>query len=215
MIKNLLRAISLSIVAMTFTANEAQAQRQAMFELYGTDSTQIVMLGNSLTAGAEWNELLKKPNVVNRGIVGDDAPAILRRIECVTAGHPQKIFLMFGVNDISHDLSADSVCKDVTRLIDTIMAQTPDTKLYIQSCLPCNNSFGRYKTMIGKEQTIRDLNVLLRREAEKRGLTFIDIHQAFCDEEGNLKKEWTSDGLHLLAPAYETWRDLILPYINE
>lgn len=213
--KYLINLFALAAVVLTAGAFNARAQRTALFEIYGTDSTNIVMLGNSLTAGVDWNELLKNPTVVNRGIVGDDSPAMLKRIECITAGKPRKIFLMAGVNDISHDLTADSVARAVTKLVDTIMVQTPDSKLYIQSLLPVNNSFGRYKTMIDKEQTVRDVNVLLKEMAEKKGLTFIDIHDAFCDENGNLKADWTADGLHLLAPAYVCWRDLLLPYINE
>jgi hypothetical protein len=29
------------------------------------------MLGNSLTAGVDWNELLDRPDIANRGIGGD------------------------------------------------------------------------------------------------------------------------------------------------
>lgn len=210
-IKSLLVA-AFCIFGCTLTVN---AQRDALFEIYGTDSTNIVMLGNSLTHGCDWNELFHNPNVINRGISGEDSPAMLRRIKSITDGKPAKIFLMAGVNDISHDISVDSVIHDVTTLIDTIMSQTPQTKLYVESLLPVNNSFGRYKTMIGKEQVIRDVNTRLKKEVTDRGLTFIDIHENFCDADGNLKAEWTADGLHLLAPAYVCWRELLLPYINE
>lgn len=201
-----------SIIGGTATMS---AQRDALFEIYGTDSTNIVMLGNSLTQGCDWNELFHNPNVINRGIIGEDSPAMLRRIKSITDGKPAKIFLMAGVNDISHDISVDSVIHDVTALIDAIMAQTPQTKLYVESLLPVNNSFGRYKTMLNKEQVIRDVNTRLKKEVTDRGLTFIDIHENFCDSDGNLKAEWTADGLHLLAPAYVCWRELLLPYINE
>lgn len=213
--KEVIRITLAAVLIIVAGSVRISAQRTALFEIYGTDSTNIVMLGNSLTAGVDWNELLKNPDVVNRGIIGDDSPAMLNRINCITAGKPRKIFLMAGVNDISHDITADSVARAVAELVDTIMMQTPESKLYIQSLLPANDSFGRYKTMVGKKQTIRDVNVLLKEMAEQRGLTFVDIHEAFCDEEGNLKAEWTPDGLHLLAPAYVCWRDLLLPYINE
>ena len=35
------------------------------------------------------------------------------------------------------------------------------------------------------------------------------------DEKGNLKKEYTNDGLHLMGPAYLIWRDALLPYVNK
>ena len=35
------------------------------------------------------------------------------------------------------------------------------------------------------------------------------------DEEGNLRKDLTNDGLHLLPEAYEIWIEILRPYINE
>lgn len=179
------------------------------------DSCSIVFLGNSLTHGGKWNELFGITNAVNRGIVGNTALDIDARLAEVTAGQPAKIFLMCGVNDVSHDLSADSVATDVIHLVDRIQAESPRTKIYLQSLLPINNSFGRYKRVIGKEQTIRDINVILEQKAAERGVTWIYLYDAFCDDEQNLRKELTTDGLHLTAPGYEIWRDRLMPYVQE
>lgn len=195
--------------------NELWGQRASLFEMLGTDSTSIVMLGNSLTHGCEWHELLGNPHVVNRGINGDIIGGLHDRLTAVTAGRPAKIFLLCGVNDISHDLSADSIAGALGSLIAEIREQTPDTRLYVQSLLPINNSFGRYKAIFGKEQTVRDVNTLLRPIVEQAGATWIDIHALFADEQGNLRRELTNDGLHLLAPGYAIWRDALRPYIDE
>lgn len=52
---------------------------------------------------------------------------------------------MAGINDVSHDLSTDSVVTLITKVIEKIQTESPRTKLYIQSLLPINESFGRYK----------------------------------------------------------------------
>ena len=195
--------------------NELYYQRASLFDALGVDSTNIVFLGNSLTHGCEWHELLGMPNVVNRGINGDVVQGLYDRIASVVDGRPAKIFLMIGANDVSHDLSADSIVTAVTSLIDHIRTATPSTRLYVQSMLPINNSFGRYRLMKGKEQTIRDINALLEPEVRRRGLTWVNLHPAFCDADGNLRADFTNAGLHLLAPGYMTWRDIILPYVKE
>lgn len=68
-------AIVLAGATMTMSAQdkygELYYQRASLFEALGVDSTNIVFLGNSLTHGCEWHELLGMPNVVNRGINGD------------------------------------------------------------------------------------------------------------------------------------------------
>lgn len=217
MIRRFLLIVSLAAAMMANAENfnELYYQRASLFDALGVDSTSIVMLGNSLTHGCEWHELLKNPNVLNRGINGDIAEGIDLRLDGVLRGKPAKIFLLVGTNDVSHDLTPDSIATAAEALVARIQSESPQTKIYLQSLLPINNSFGRYKKMAGKEQTIRDINALLKPMAARRGITWVDLHTHFCDSDGNLRADLTNDGLHLLAPGYMIWRDVILPYINE
>lgn len=191
------------------------AHRATLFNDLGCDSTNIVMLGNSITHYCEWSELLRNPRVINRGISGDIVQGLVDRIDCVVDGKPEKIFLLIGVNDVSHDLTADSIATAIGGLVDIIRTRTPNTKLYVQSILPINNSFGRYKRLAGKEQVIRDINTLIEPMVKAKGATWINIHPHFTDADGNLRADWTSDGLHLSNPAYQAWREILLPYVNE
>lgn len=211
-------AIMLSAVGLAAQGEdfgELYYQRASLFETLGTNPSSIVMLGNSLTHGCEWHELLGNPNVINRGINGDIAEGIDLRLDGILRGKPAKIFLLCGVNDVSHDLSADSIATAVEAIVERIKRESPTTKVYLQSLLPINNSFGRYKRIFGKEQTIRDINRLLEVYAKKNGITWINLYPSFADADGNLRTELTNDGLHLLGPGYIIWRELILPYINE
>lgn len=194
---------------------ELWGQRASLYNKLGCDSTSIVMLGNSLTHGAEWAELLGNTKMLNRGINGDIIQGIKERIDAIVDGQPAKIFLMSGTNDVSHNLSADSIATAMGELIDIIRARSPRTRLYVQSLLPCNNSFGRYKAMTGKEQLIRDVNALLPAIVESKGATWIDLYPLFCDSEGNLDVRLTNDGLHLLPEGYAIWIEAIRPYVNE
>lgn len=190
-------------------------QRASLFDMLPMDSQSIVMLGNSITNGCEWAELLGNSNVVNRGISGDTVEGIQARLGSIIKAAPAKIFLMIGVNDVSHDLSADSIATSIGELVHRIRNESPATKLYLQSLLPVNQNFGRFRKLDGKEQVIRDINAILPAIAEREGATFINLYPLLADEQGNLSSEYTNDGLHLLAPAYLLWRDAILPYINE
>ncbi|MCH5220897.1 MAG: sialate O-acetylesterase [Muribaculaceae bacterium] len=194
---------------------ELYYQRASLFAELGVDSTTIVMLGNSLTHGCEWHELLDNNKVVNRGINGDIAEGIDLRLNSILEGKPAKIFLLTGANDVSHDLTPDSIAFAIGALVDRIRTESPSTKLYLQSLLPINNSFGRYKKMAGKEQVIRDINTLLEPMAAEKGATWINLYPYFCDDEQNLRKDLTNDGLHLLAPGYLIWKEVIMPYIEE
>ena len=194
---------------------ELWGQRATIFEALPVDTNDIVMLGNSLTHGCEWHELLGMPNVLNRGIIGDVIQGIRLRVDPILDGHPKKIFLLSGVNDVSHNLSADSIANAMGELIDYIRTRSPQTRLYVQSMLPINNSFGRYKNLKDKEQVIRDANALIAAMAQDKGFTWINLYPAVADKDGNLRTDLTNDGLHLLAPGYRIWADIIRPYINE
>lgn len=178
-------------------------------------SESIVFLGNSLTHGGNWNELLGITNAVNRGIIGNTAADIDGRLSPITEARPKAIFLLTGANDVSHDLSADSIATAIIALVDRIRSQSPDTKLYLQSLLPINNSFGRYKLIFDKEQVFRDVNSLLEPQVKERGVPWINLYPLFCDENQNLRSELTSDGLHLKQEGYLIWRDALIPYIQD
>jgi lysophospholipase L1-like esterase len=211
----ILLAIVLAWPAAAEKYTEFYYQRASLFDRLPVDSTNIVMLGNSITNGCEWSELFNNPRVINRGISGDIVQGVRERLGAILPGQPEKIFLLIGVNDVSHDLTADSIAGAIISLADTITATSPRTRLYIESCMPINNSFARYKRLIGKEQTIRDINTIVGRAAAQHGYTFIDSYDRYADADGNLRADITNDGLHLMGDGYLIRRDVLLPYVLE
>ncbi len=189
-------------------------QRASLFDALPVDSTDIIMLGDSQTNGCEWHELLGMPNVKNRGISSDVMQGVYDRMQPLIDGQPAKIFLLVGVNDVSHDLGIDSIVDAYSQLVDMMRASMPRTEIYVQSMLPINISYGMYKGMTGRDQEIRDINARLQPIVEAKGCTWIDLYSHLSDEEGHMKAEYTNDGLHLMGPAYLKWRDVIMPYIK-
>ena len=188
------------------------ARRVSHFADLPIGKKDIIMLGNSLTDGAEWNELLNNRHVKNRGIVGDIVQGLYERMEPILKGQPKKIFILSGVNDVSHDVSADSIARATEKLIVLIKTRSPRTKIYLQSMLPFNNDVREWKYLVGRDQVVVDGNRLLEQVARRQGVTWINLYPLFVDDKGHLKAEYTNDGLHLMGPAYLIWRDAIKPY---
>ena len=196
--------------------NEFYYQRSSHFEMLPVGSDDIVFLGDSQTNGCEWHELLGNPNVKNRGISSDVIQGFADRVQPIIDGRPAKLFILGGVNDISHDLTPDSIATAMRNLIVKVHRGTPATKVYLQSLLPIDNSFRRYKAMTGKESVIVETNKLLKKVAEETGATWIDLYSRMVDPAtGNMRKGLTNDGLHLLGAGYAVWRDAVLPYVEE
>ncbi|MDO4510548.1 MAG: GDSL-type esterase/lipase family protein [Bacteroidales bacterium] len=191
------------------------ARRATLFEYLPVYSSDIIMLGNSLTDGAEWNELFDNCHVKNRGIVGDIIPGFMERMEPILQGQPRKIFIMGGINDISHKVGADSVASAMRTLVTTIKDRCPKTQIYVQSVLPFNNEVRHWKSLQGLEKVVPETNAKLKALCAELGVTFINLYPLFVDDKGNLKAEYTNDGLHLMGKAYLIWRDALLPYVNK
>ena len=167
----------------------------------------IVMLGNSLTEnGGNWAARLGNPNVINRGIIGDETIGVYDRLHQILPGHPAKIFLMIGINDVSHDLTTDSIAKMIERTARRIRRESPATALYLQSILPINESFGRYKRLSGKTNQIPEINKRIKSLSKELKCTFIDLFPLFCEKGSNsLQKNLSTDGLHLNEAGYKIW----------
>ena len=226
-IKKLL-ALALSICSLTAvaqdTAQEAQEvthkytdyyyQRKSLFAELPITSDDIVFLGNSLTNGGRWHEMFDNPNIKNRGIVGDIVQGIYDRVNLVLKGNPKKIFLLIGTNDISHHVGADSIANALDKLITRIKKECPNTQLYMQSLLPYNNDFKRYKNLFGEENTVLVANVLYEQLARKHNVPWINLFPWFADRECKLRKELTNDGVHLKENGYVIWRDEVAKYVG-
>lgn len=188
-------------------------QRASHFATLNIDNDDIVFLGNSLSDNGRWDEMFNNANIKNRGIIGDIVQGISDRVDFVTKGHPKKIFLLIGVNDVSHHLTPDSIVTAVEKLIVKIKQQSPETELYLQSWLPINNDFKRYRNMIGKEEIILQGNVFLEQVARRQGVTWINLFPALANRECKLPRHLTNDGLHLNEEGYKIWRDEIAKYV--
>lgn len=190
-------------------------QRATLFEKLPVDSDDIIFLGNSITNGCEWHELLDNPNVKNRGISSDVAMGVYDRLEPIVQGKPAKIFLMIGINDVSHDLSTDSIVGNIAQIVRKIRRDSPATQLYIQSMLPINNSFGQYRKLTGKEPQIIEINQRLEQLAAAEQCTYIDLYSHLtAPGSKDLDPAYTNDGLHLLGDAYLVWKEVLQPYLK-
>lgn len=191
-------------------------RKVSLFELLPINSDDIVFLGNSITDGGEFQELLGMSNVKNRGISSDVIGGVEKRTAQVMLGKPKKLFLLIGINDISHNLTVKELASRYERLVKNIRMLSPSTEVYLQSVMPVNNDFKRYKSLIGKEKTITAFNKEIERIAKANGCTFIDLTPALADPAtGKLKKSYTNDGLHLTGKGYKAWMNVVKPYVIE
>ena len=211
----LILAAALLAAGTAFAQSEYNLQRRSLFEVLPVLSSDIVFLGNSITDGCEWSELFNNRHVKNRGISADRSGWLLDRLDPIIAGHPKKLFLMIGTNDLAGGASPEQIVADVARLIDRFQAESRWTKIYVQSILPVNGeAFSKYKGHYEHSHLIVPTNKLLEALCDEKGVTYLDVWGALADHDGRLDKRYTNDGLHLMGEGYVVWRDAIKQHVK-
>ncbi len=170
---------------------------------------RVVMLGDSLTAGCDWQARLPGAEVLNQGISGDSTWSITARLDQVVAAKPGKIFLQAGINDFGRNPAPEAILKRHEAIWQNLRERLPEAELYIVSLLPV--SAVRYPRW---GRPVVRLNHLLKESAEERGLVYIDLHSRMVDQEGGLREELTYDGRHLVPRAYDLWVEAVRPHID-
>lgn len=213
-----LAAAGLWAQAISKSPSEHYNERVAQFAKEKRISpADIVMLGDSHTEfGGDWNTKLKsRYRIVNRGIIGDDANDIRNRLSQVCSGSPKAVFFECGANDLSHGLTAEQVVTGVTAAIETIRRLSPKSILFVQSVFPINESFGRWKTLSGKTDTIPEINHKLKEYCKLNNIVYIDLFRLLRSPGNNsMRKEICKDGLHLLSPGYDIWAAEVQRWLN-
>lgn len=169
----------------------------------------ILFLGNSITERGPWSELLPGKIILNRGIGGDNTFGVLARLEGVAKAAPKKIFLGIGINDLSRNLPREVILSNYRRILDYLHVNTPKTKIYIESVLPLNEPLTTPEYLKNKKDSILLLNTGIQQIAKEYNVTYINLHEIFADENGDLKKELTADGIHVKPQAYVMWVEFL------
>lgn len=212
----------ITLLAILFTQlSEAQTQKYSTFYVQHASlfsklpitSKDIVFIGNSITNGAEWNELFPRKQVKNRGISGDTSEGVYDRLEPVVKGKPAKIFILIGINDISRGVKVEDIVLNMKRIVEKIQNESPKTKIYIQSILPVNPDFEMFKGH-QKPQLIKEINQQYQNIAKEYKVNYIDLYSHFLEKgTDKMNKNYTNDGLHLLGEGYLLWSKIIKPYL--
>jgi lysophospholipase L1-like esterase len=183
-------------------------EKKSFFETFGTYAS-IVMIGDSLTDGAEWREMFPGVAVVNRGIDGDTTAGVLRRMESIISTRARKAFIMIGINDFKEGRTVDAVFEDYRAIVSAL--GNSGMKVFVQSTLTCNGAKAEWIGCAAIQGRIRDLNRRLA-ALPPASVVFVDINAGLTGA-GELKPELTYDGVHLNGDGYRVWRDEISKFV--
>jgi lysophospholipase L1-like esterase len=186
----------------------SKQMRRTQFEILPPVPGAVVFLGDSITEGGIWNEWFPEFPTLNRGIGGDTVGEVLQRLE--DALHrPRAISLLIGTNDLG-GIGPSAKVEDIARQLGTLLTRirelVPDAPLFVNSVMPRSKGF---------RTRVQHLNRRYEQLAAAHGATYIDLWAPFVTPDGRLRKELTSDGLHLNGEGYRIWVDILRPHLAE
>lgn len=180
--------------------------------------TDIVFLGDSLT---DFYDLDKYYDIkiVNSGVSGWSTDDILNNLdEKVFKYYPKKLVLLIGTNDLIYGKDKNYIIKNIQKIVKKIIKERPYTKIYIESLYPVNNTNNQKidKNMVKdrKNSDIKEINKKLEEYCKGNRYTYINMYDELVDKNGNLKLEYTKEGLHMSDEGYKIVTKKLKKYVE-
>ena len=164
--------------------------------------SEIVMLGNSITYEGAWSELMQGLEIANRGIPGDRVEGMIRRLPSVVALKPRTVVIMAGINNILQNETAYDVAQKYIILIDSCRT--------FAETIVCSTLLTAGYTSANDE--VVELNTIISQYCNEQHICWIELN-ALLAPDGILRDEFTYDGLHLTAEAYDVWTRELAPHL--
>lgn len=166
----------------------------------------VIFVGDSITMLGDWERLFPGRLIENQGLGSDSTLGVLVRLDCALRGHPDKLFIMIGINDIvGAHMTAKATFLNYRTIIDK--ASISVGKLYVVSTLfPRSGS-----------REVERLNGMLRKyiggmRTDK--VKFIDANSHLASGKGLNQTFVRDDGIHLNDQGYMIFADILRPYID-
>ena len=169
----------------------------------------IVFVGDSITYQYNLKDYYDdKYHLVNSGIDGNTTSDILNDMENrIYRYNPTKVVLLIGTNDVPYK-SEKEIENDIKTIIDNIIDNRPNCEIYLESIYPVNDTddekISHNMVKKRKNEKIMNINKELKSLAKnEKKVTYINMYDYLLDENGNLKIEYTKEGLHLNNDGYK------------
>jgi lysophospholipase L1-like esterase len=134
--------------------------------------------------------------VLNRGVSGDLTSGMLGRFKGdVVEENADYVVILGGTNDVGWGLDTAVIVHNLTSMYDIALNEG----IGVVAC--------SVPSILGFDELIPPrlaLNKLIRTEAEKRKMPFVDVFMATADPRTNrLLEDYSGDGLHLNSKGYD------------
>lgn len=206
---------------------KAQAQDWPNLSKYQEENAQlkpvapgekrIVFMGDSITefwSAIDSDYFIGKP-YLNRGISGQTTPQMLIRFRAdVIELKPSAVVILAGINDIAGNtgpVTLQMITNNIFSMVE--LAHANQIKVILCSVLPAYDF--PWKPNQNPAQKVVDLNKMIKKYADAKGILYLDYFSAMRDERDGLKSAYSGDGVHPNKLGYQVMAPLAEKAIKE
>ena len=167
----------------------------------------IIFIGDSIVEYYPLQELLgTTKTIVNRGIRGYQTGLLLDNLDAHLYGDTvDQIVLLIGTNDIGKDVPMSQALTNLESVIQSIFRDYPLSQIKLVSILPVHQGEEYKQTVyIRTNEKIKAWNQAYQELAfAYMQVEYVSVFEELLDQEGQLKSDYTTDGLHLSVSGYQ------------
>jgi lysophospholipase L1-like esterase len=127
---------------------------------------------------------------------------------------PAVVVILAGTNDIAENMGTSKLEWIENNILSMVqLAQANGIKVVLCSVLPVYDY--PWKPGLQPAGKIVSLNKLLKADAEKYGLIWVDYFSPMADERNGLKAEYSGDGVHPNEAGYSVMEPLVSAAIEK
>lgn len=186
----------------------------------------ILFAGSSLTEQFPIGEFLMDFDlpftIYNRGVGGFTTQDLLQNMDvCIFDLEPARIFLSIGTNDMNDaQFRLEEMLARYGEIVGQIRSRLPDAELTLLAYYPVNSEGGaaRKAGPMFRARTnarIDEANRAVQAMADRMHVRYLDLNERLRDSEGNLKREFTAEGVHMYANGYRVVLDALMPVLRQ
>ena len=177
----------------------------------------IIFIGDSIVEYFPLQELLgTTKTIVNRGIRGYQTGLLLDNLDAHLYGDAvDQIVILIGTNDIGKDIPMSQTLTNLESVIQTISRDYPLSQIKLVSILPVNEGEDFKQTVyIRTNEKIKAWNQAYQDLASAyMQVEFVPVFENLLDQKGQLKSDFTTDGLHLSVAGYQVLSNELKDYL--
>lgn len=161
-------------------------------------------------------EIFPELSVLNLGFGWDRTQNVLWRLDHgeLEEHYPKWAIVNIGTNnftktDNARDNTPEEIAEGVRQILLRVRAKSPGTKIILMGVFPRGE-----KPSEPIRSKITELNKLLAKFGETKGITFLDITSKLTNPDGSISREIMGDFLHPTEAGYKIWGDAVMEVIR-